>query len=218
MRSLISGSAFLFNCYFKFKFIAVIKNSITAALVLLFLSCSNDKSKEVETVENAAKNTESSLPIKRLSRSQDILDGIYDEYIKSHKDLEHLDAEISRIQDDKQVVVQIYDDVTGNSEDYYDIAVKRAISIKDSGTRKEILALLKNSEDRYSVKTKKLDQLKREINRNALEVSGLYNVFKIRKTLGEIEKYQNAHPIETASLENFIRKQKDILNKLKNLK
>lgn len=196
----------------------MIKNSITAALVLLLLSCSNKKSEETETVENAAKNTESSFPIKRLRKSENILDGIYTEFIKGHKDLEKLDAEVSNIQNDKQVIVQIYNDVISNSEDYYDIAEYRSKSIKDSAIRKEILQLLKKSEDNYLDKRKKLDQLKKVIGQNAFEISGLYNAFKIRKTLGEIEKYQKAHPLETDSLENFIRKQNDILNKLKNLK
>jgi len=38
------------------------------------------------------------------------------------------------------------------------------------------------------------------------------------KTLPEIEKYQNAHPLKTDSLETFIKKQNQLLNELKNLK
>lgn len=91
-------------------------------------------------------------------------------------------------------------------------------SIRDSGTKKEILSLLKNSEESYFLKTKRLNELKRKINQNYFEIYTWYDVFKIRKTLGEIEKYQNAHPLETDSLENFIRKQNDIINKLKTLK
>lgn len=45
-----------------------------------------------------------------------------------------------------------------------------------------------------------------------------YSAFKIRKTLPEIEKYQNAHPLKTDSLEKFIEKQNKLLIELKNLK
>ncbi|WP_159436354.1 hypothetical protein [Chryseobacterium indoltheticum] len=49
-------------------------------------------------------------------------------------------------------------------------------------------------------------------------MNSLYNAFKIKKTLPEIEKYQNAHPLKTDSLNNFINKQNQLLNELKNLK
>lgn len=196
----------------------MIKNLITSAFIFFIVSCSNEKSDEIQTVEQAAKNAESNFPIKRLSKSQDILDGIYAEYIKNRQDLQNMDAEISSIQNDKRLVAEIYNDVLSNSGDYYKSAESRTESIRDSVTKKEILNLIRNSQDNYFVKIKKLAQLKREINQNYFEIYSWYDVFKIRKTLGEIEKYQSAHPLETDSLENFIRKQKNVLNKLKNLK
>lgn len=132
--------------------------------------------------------------------------------------MQSLDSKIADIQNDKHQIMKIYNDVIVNSENYYEIAEYRAKSIRDSGTKKEILSLLKNSEESYFLKTKRLNELKRKINQNYFEIYTWYDVFKIRKTLGEIEKYQNAHPLETDSLENFIRKQNDIINKLKTLK
>lgn len=196
----------------------MIKNIIRCAFIFLIVSCSNEKTDESQIVEKAAKNTESNFPIKRLSNSQDILDGIYAEYIKNHKDLQNIESEVSDIQNDKQLVTKIYNDVIGNSEDYYKSAEYRAKSIRDSAIKREILSLIRNSKQNYFVKIKRIDDLKREINQNYFEIYNWHNVFKIRKTLGEIEKYQNAHPLETDSLENFIRKQENIINKLKTLK
>lgn len=45
-----------------------------------------------------------------------------------------------------------------------------------------------------------------------------YIVFKIRKTLPEIEKYQTAHPLKTDNLDAFINKQNKLLEELKKLK
>lgn len=196
----------------------MIKNIIRCAFIFLVVSCSNEKTDESQIVEKAAKNTESNFPIKRLSNSQDILDGIYAEYIKNHKDLQSIESEVYDIQNDKQLVIEIYNDVIGNSEDYYKSAEYRAKSIRDSATKKEILRLIRNSKQNYFVKIKKLDDLKSEIRQNYFEIYNWHNVFKIKMTLGEIEKYQNAHPLEADSLENFIRKQRNILTKLKNLK
>jgi len=196
----------------------MIKKLINAAFIFLIVSCSDGKTDGTQMVEKAAENTESDFPIKRLRNTQDILDGIYTEYIKNNKDMQSLDSKIADIQNDKHQIMKIYNDVIVNSENYYEIAEYRAKSIRDSGTKKEILSLLKNSEESYFLKTKRLNELKRKINQNYFEIYTWYDVFKIRKTLGEIEKYQNAHPLETDSLENFIRKQNDIINKLKTLK
>jgi len=57
-----------------------------------------------------------------------------------------------------------------------------------------------------------------EINRNSQAIYSQYSVFRIRKTLPEIERYQNAHPLKTDSLGNFINKQNKLLNELKNMK
>lgn len=196
----------------------MIKKLINAAFIFLIVSCSDGKTDGTQMVEKAAENTESDFPIKRLKNTQDILDGIYTEYIKNNKDMQSLDSKIADIQNDKHQIMKIYNDVIVNSENYYEIAEYRAKSIRDSGTKKEILSLLKNSEESYFLKTKRLNELKRKINQNYFEIYTWYDIFKIRKTLGEIEKYQNAHPLETDSLENFIRKQNDIINKLKTLK
>lgn len=45
-----------------------------------------------------------------------------------------------------------------------------------------------------------------------------YTAFKIRKTLPEIEKYQNAHPLKTDNLNTFITKQNKLLEELKKFK
>ena len=88
----------------------------------------------------------------------------------------------------------------------------------DSISRKAIEAEIKRSEQQYNLKVKKIKDLIEEITKNRERIHDTYTIFKIRKTLPEIEKYQNAHPLKTDSLENFISKQNQLLNELKNLK
>ncbi|ANF52485.1 hypothetical protein A0O34_19035 [Chryseobacterium glaciei] len=190
----------------------------SSILSLSLLSCSENKPKQTEIVEKAAENTESSFPIKRLSNTQDILEGIYSEQIKNNKDLKELDEKVLSIQQDSREMQNIYKDIITNSEDYYNIAENRAKVIRDSALKKEILSLLQNSSEKFNLKKKKLEELTKQVNLNNYKISSFYNAFKIKKTLPEIEKYQNAHPLKTDSLNNFINKQNQLLNELKNLK
>ncbi|WP_241676838.1 hypothetical protein [Chryseobacterium sediminis] len=69
-------------------------------LALSVLSCRENKSQKHDIVEKAAENTESSMPIKRLSKTQDIFNGIYYEKIKNDEGLKKMDEKISLIQED----------------------------------------------------------------------------------------------------------------------
>lgn len=186
-------------------------------LALSLLSCSESKSQN-DIVEKAAGNTESSIPIKRLSKTQDIFNGIYDEKIKNDREIKKVDEKISLMQEDAHKMQGIYSSLISNSEDYYLIAKNEAKSINDSVLRKEMIKLIEESSDKYYQKVQKIKDLKHKINRNKQSIYSLYAAFKIRKTLPEIEKYQNAHPLKTDSLNQFINKQNKLLEELKNLK
>ncbi|RXM39089.1 hypothetical protein BOQ62_13500 [Chryseobacterium sp. CH21] len=187
-------------------------------LALSLLSCKENKSQDQNIVEKAAENTESSIPIKRLSKSQDIFEGIYSEKIKNDDSLKKMDEKISLMQEDAHKMQNIYSSIISNSEDYYLIAESNAKSINDSVLRKEMINLVKESSNKYNLKVQRIKELKHTINRNKQTIYSLYSAIKIRKTLPEIEKYQNAHPLKTDSLNQFINKQNKLLEELKNLK
>ncbi|MEJ5049015.1 hypothetical protein WH221_04205 [Chryseobacterium culicis] len=184
-------------------------------LALSLLSCGENKSQN-DIVEKAAENTESSIPIKRLSKTQDIFNGIYYEKIKNDKEIKKVDEKISLMQEDAHKMQSIYSNIISNSEDYYLIAKNEAKSINDSILRKEMMNLITESSDKYYLKVQKIKELKSKINRNKQSIYSVYTALKIRKTLPEIEKYQNAHPLKTDSLNQFINKQNALLEELKN--
>jgi hypothetical protein len=189
-----------------------------SALALSVLSCRENKSQNHDIVEKAAENTESSMPIKRLSKTQDIFNGIYYEKIKNDDALKKMDEKISLMQEDARKMQSIYNTIIANSEDYYLIAESEAKAINDSVLRKEMMNLVKESSDKYYLKIQKIKELKHAISRNKQSIYSLYSAFKIRKTLPEIEKYQNAHPLKMDSLTQFINKQNILLEELKKLK
>ncbi|WP_343661899.1 hypothetical protein [Chryseobacterium mucoviscidosis] len=190
----------------------------TSTLLLVLFSCNENRSENKPLVENAVENNQSSFSVKRLNYSEDILNAIYSEQIKNNEELKKLDTKISNLQEDSRKMKDLYREIINNSDDYYTLSINGAKSIRDSVLKKEILNLVNNSSESFDKKKKRIKDLTTQINLNYYKIFSFYTAFKIRKTLPEIEKYQNAHPLKTDSLDNFISKQNQLLSKLKNLK
>lgn len=193
-------------------------------LALSLLSCSENKSRQDPTVENAVDNAESSVSgaIKKntrySSREGNLVHEIYQELIKNDKALQDLDKRIAVINQETEDAMTEYDDVIQKSETYYNDATTLSNSLTDSVTKKQIEKEIKASSEKYDIKTQTIRDLITKIKANRKTLHDQYVVFKIRKTLPEIEKYQNAHPLKTDSLNQFINKQNALLEELKKLK
>lgn len=193
-------------------------------LALSLLSCRENQSKQAPVVENAVDNAESSVSgaIKKntrySSREGNLVHEIYQELIKNDKNLQDLDTKIDNIQKDAETSISEYDDIIGKSETYYNDASALLNSLTDSVTKKQIEKEIKASAEKYDVKTQTIRNLIAKIKANRTTLHDQYLVFKIRKTLPEIEKYQSAHPLKTDHLDQFINKQNKLLEELKNLK
>ncbi|MDW9379076.1 hypothetical protein [Chryseobacterium sp. JV558] len=194
----------------------------TSLLALSILSCSENKSRQAPAVENAVDNAEfsvsSSIRKNTYSRNGNLVHEIYQELIKNDKILQDLDKKIEAIDQEAEAAITEYDDVIRKSETYYNDATALSNSVTDSITKKQIKAEIKTSSDQYNIKTRAIRDLITKIRANRVTLHDQYIVFKIRKTLPEIEKYQNAHPLKTDSLTQFINKQNKLLEELKKLK
>lgn len=196
---------------------------ITSTLFLLLFSCGESKS-DKPIIENAVDNAESSVAssitkeTRFSSRQENMVHQIYDELIKNNKNLQILDNKVNEVDDKTAETTSKYDHIIYKSESYYNDAESLAKSVSDSVTKKEIEKEIKISSEKYNLKIKQIKDLIEKINKNREKIHDTYIIFKIRKTLPEIEKYQNAHPLKTDSLENFINKQNQLLTELKNLK
>ncbi|WP_394660129.1 hypothetical protein [uncultured Chryseobacterium sp.] len=193
---------------------------LTATLSLLIFSCEENRSENKPLVENAVDKTDS--PLKgsfESSRYDDnMIDKIYSELIKNDKKLSALDEKILKIHEEESKVIREYENIFIKSEAYYRDAKNQSNSITDSLLKHQIKNQLKLSADKYDIKVKNMKALISRISKNTETINNVYIVFKIRKTLPEIEKYQNAHPLKTDNLEHFIGKQDQLLNELKNIK
>ena len=197
---------------------------LASALALSLLSCRENKSRQAPVVENAVDNAESSVSetIKKntrySSREGNLVHEIYQELIKNDKALLDLDTRIENIQKETETSISEYDDIIGKSETYYNDATALSNSVTDSVTKKQIEKEIKASSEKYDIKTQTIRDLIAKIKANRAAVHDQYLVFKIRKTLPEIEKYQNAHPLKADHLNQVINKQNKLLAELKNFK
>ena len=195
------------------------KTFLTASIILFLLSCTEKKSENNPLADNVVDNTESSISGSfKKSRNDHMIDQIYYELIKDDKKLKALDDKIKNTNQEANTVISEYNKILENSESYYQDALYHTNSMTDSLMKQDITRLINSSSDRYDSKIKNIKNLIALVNTNEEKMNNLYVVFKIKKTLPEIEKYQNAHPLKPDSLNKFINKQNKLLNELKNLK
>ncbi|QBJ85493.1 hypothetical protein DDI74_04115 [Chryseobacterium gleum] len=194
---------------------------LALTLILSLLSCT-ENNRQAPIVDNAVDNAESSVSssIKKntYSREGNLVHEIYQELIKNDKALQDLDKRIAVISKETEDAITEYDDVIQKSETYYNDAMALSNSVTDSATKKQIEKEIKASSEKYDIKTQTIRDLITKIKTNRTTVHDQYLIFKIRKTLPEIEKYQKAHPLKTDSLNQFINKQNKLLEELKKLK
>ena len=77
--------------------------------------------------------------------------------------------------------------------------------------------MIKQSEERFNVQSKKLRELIAQAQLNQEKINDTYIIFKIRKTIPEIEKYQKDNPLELKILLTYIDKQTQLITELRKL-
>lgn len=191
------------------------------SLALSLLSCRENKPQNQQAIENVVDNAESSISSiakSSYSRSGNLVESIYGELLKNDKALQTLDKRIADINSETSTVISECTSIIDKSENYYHDAKNLSGSITDSTAKNEIEKEIQNSADKYNEKNQAIMDLIKKTKANQSTIYEQYIIFKIRKTLPEIEKYQKAHPLKTDSLEQFINKQNQLLQELKKLK
>ncbi|WP_419494708.1 hypothetical protein [Chryseobacterium bernardetii] len=192
-----------------------------AAFALSLLSCRENKPQKQPAIENAVDNAESSISSiakSGYSRGGNLVQNIYDELLKNDKALQDLDKRITDTNSETNTVSSENTNIIDKSENYYHDAKNLSGSITDSAAKNEIEKEIQNSADKYNLKNQAIRDLIKKTKANQSKIYDQYTIFKIRKTLPEIEKYQNAHPLKTDNLDQFIKKQNQLLEELKKLK
>lgn len=190
-----------------------------SALALSLLSCKENKP-ENTLADNAVDNAESSVSesFKSYRKNDTTVDNIYFELIKNDKKLTELNSKIVKTFEETGKALAQYKNILNTSASFYQDAGYQAKNIKDTLIKQQIEKEIQASSDQYDLKMKNITDRIAVITKNNETLTNLYVAFKIRKTLPEIEKYQNAHPLKTDSLDSFINRQNKLLEELKNIK
>jgi hypothetical protein len=191
----------------------------TSALALSLFSCTENKP-ENPLADNAVDNAESSVStsFKSYRGNETTVDNIYFELIKNDKKLTELDSRIIKTFEESGKALAQYKNILNTSASFYQDATYQTKNIKDTLVKIQIEKEIQASSDQYDLKVKNITDRINLITKNNETLTNLYTAFKIRKTLPEIEKYQNAHPLKTDSLDSFISRQNKLLEELKTLK
>lgn len=196
------------------------KNIFLSILLLSVVSCKESRTENPEQ-NNAVANAESSITDQLKSGTRfdnNMVDKIYFELRKNDEQLQNLDRKIEKSLEEAQKIINEKEKVLSKSNDYYRDADSRLRIIKDSTLKKTVENELKISESKYDLKTKPVRDKIIELQKSIDATMDYYASFKIRKTLPEIEKYQNQNPLAPKNLELLVKKQNLLTAELKTMK
>lgn len=193
------------------------KNLLIVATLLLIFSCKEKKENAVAATENS--NIISSVESAkghRYSKGSSLIDAIYFEMIEEDKALKSLDDEILLLMKNSGELTRKKEELLYKPSEYYNEVNEKIATIKDSLLKKEMQNFIKESLGNFDKKKKDLELISKQIESNNKKISTQYYFFKIKKTLPEIEKYQNQNPLKLEDLNQLISDQNQLLEKLKN--
>lgn len=196
------------------------KKVVFSLLLLTVLACEQNPSENPHQ-NNAVADAESSVAGKLSSGTRyggNRVDEIYDAMIKEDKHLTTLEEKIQNSFTQAHKAINEKKAILEKSENYYREAQNLTGNFSDSLLKKNTNLLIEESQKKYDAKTSSLRKLISRLEKTNQTISDYYAVFKIRKTLPEIEKYQAQNPLTTKDLEKLIRQQNQLLNELQSLK
>lgn len=195
------------------------KNLLIITTLLLLFSCKEKTENAVVAAENSnIISSVSSQKGSRYSEGSSLIDAIYFEMIKDDKELQALGEEINLIGKNSFELVKKKRELLIKPSEYYGEVNREIAMIKDSILKKEMQDFIKDSAVRFTKKKKELEMVIKDIEINNGRINDYYNYFKIKKTLPEIEKYQNQNPLKLEELKKMVKDQNQLLEKLKNMK
>lgn len=190
------------------------KNLSIAATLLLIFSCNEN----ADNAENSnIISTVESKSFSRYSKGSSLIDAIYFEMIKEDKDLQTLDKEINLIGQNSFEIIKKKKELLEKPTEYFGAVYQKITAIRDSDLKKEMQSFIKESADNFTKNKKDLYNLMAQIDSNNLNINQHYDFFKIKKTLPEIEKYQNQNPIKLEEMKKMITDQNQLLEKLEKM-
>lgn len=184
-------------------------------LLIIIIPLFSCKRETVET-ENK-KEVPEALKDKSYSRGSsrgNLVEELYEDLVSKSSELQKLETEIENFETGE--VQKEFFNYNSKSENYYSSATYQAREIKDSITRKKILALIEKSNNQYFEKSKELNDLFETVNDKQKTIEDYHTVLKIVLTLPMITKYQNENLPTKTNFENKIKSEDSLIDKIQN--
>lgn len=189
--------------------------SLTVAAIMLLISCDRKKEQnEVPEVQNPEALQDKSELRSLTRKGSDLVDELYAELVENSPELKELEKELADFDEVPSVTQNLFYRYDVKSNQFYANANGFASDIKDSISKKKILAFIENSSKKYDSKTKELQALVKEIADSENTIKDNHTILKIVLTLGILEKYQNENLPKTDKFLETIEKQKQLNGKV----
>jgi len=182
--------------------------------IIAFTSCQNNSNEVAEETPDAFQN-------------QNIIEEVSSYSKRGYSSLTKIEADIKKLRDNNFEKTKELNKFLANNSKYYRelehfhndsiINIKSQITkIKDSTLREQMRIAVEESEKKYKLKTKKLDNILEQLNKKVTELNDYKIAMEISLTLNTIEEYQDNFKQDTTSIKDLIDRYETITKTIKN--
>jgi predicted transcriptional regulator len=185
---------------------------VTLFILTLFISCGGQTDNNNPTQkENPKALQDAKLNLKSYSRSSDLIEDIYLELVDNTPALRKLEEDLDAFRPKPDDLKAKFNQFDYKSNNYYNSANNKALTIKDSLLKKKIIGLITSSNNKYSSKTSELNSLLKQITNNDTSLNDHHSVLKIVLTLPIIEKFQDNNMPNHKEFKDLINQQEKLI-------
>ena len=173
------------------------------ALVLALAACTT-KANRTHPAE-VSKPLDNSYSEIRKGRYSDLVDQLYADLVKQSADLKQLDARLNNVDEQRSDSTAAYTEFNRQNDNYYTAAERHTGTIRDSVLRAQVLAIVKQSSQRYRQATARHQSLLSSIAEKVRTIEDSHEALKVLLTLPVIQQYQKDARPSTKSMEDLLR-------------
>ncbi|QBZ98252.1 hypothetical protein [Flavobacterium sangjuense] len=186
------------------------KKLLLLLTVITLFSCKNERA-EAPNKKEIPEALKEKVSFRSGSRGN-LVEELYQELVLNTPELQQLESDIDNL--DTRETLDGYYSYNRKSIDFYASARNQAELIKDSITRKKILAFIQKSNNAYFEKSKELDKLSKTIIDKEASIEDSHAILKIILTTSIIVKYQNENVPKKKELENMIKREDNLVKRI----
>jgi hypothetical protein len=187
---------------------------ITILVVVLFACNNSTRQQKAEPETPKALQDGNSVEILTKRSYDDLVENLYREKVEKVSELKELETAIknnSSAKSDVRSPFSVYDE---KNSSYYQAANSHITRISDSLLRNKIKSVVASSVEKYNYTTSSFQNLLKEMDTKSVTISDWHTALKLIETLPLIEKYQQDSKPAVQPMQNHVKEQDKIIDKL----